>query len=108
MRKRRIPDGNGESGLFSYSELRRWKPSPVSIKDHVSWALLQQALIMYWHILAIWNSTSLVASIVAELDDTLTRFTDDRKDSVQASHELPSEVFVWKMTIGEVGSGPTL
>jgi hypothetical protein len=72
----------------------------VSIKDHVSWALLQQALIMYWHILAIWNPTSLVASIVAELDDTLTRFTDDRKDSVRASHELPSEVFVWKTTVG--------
>jgi hypothetical protein len=42
--KWRISDGKVESGLFSYSELRRWQPSPVSIKDHVGWALLQQAL----------------------------------------------------------------
>jgi hypothetical protein len=33
--KWRIPDGNGESGLFSYLEHQRWYPSPVSIKDHV-------------------------------------------------------------------------
>jgi hypothetical protein len=39
-----IPDGKVESGLFSYSELRRWQPPPVSIKDRIGWALLQQAL----------------------------------------------------------------
>jgi hypothetical protein len=38
--KWRIPDGKVESGLFSYSELRRWLPPPMSIKDHVGWALL--------------------------------------------------------------------
>jgi hypothetical protein len=36
--------GKVESGLFLYSELRRWLPPPMSIKDHVGWALLQQAL----------------------------------------------------------------
>jgi hypothetical protein len=40
--------GMNESGLFSYSELRRWQPPPVSIKDRIGWALFQQALIMYW------------------------------------------------------------
>jgi hypothetical protein len=39
--------GRSKGGLFSYSELRRWKPMPVSIKKHVGWALLRQALIMY-------------------------------------------------------------
>jgi hypothetical protein len=34
------------------------------------------------------------------LDDTLPRFTDDRRDSVQATHVLPDEVFVWKMALG--------
>jgi hypothetical protein len=42
--KWRIPDGKVKSGLFSYSELRRWEPPLVSIKDRVGWALLQQAL----------------------------------------------------------------
>jgi hypothetical protein len=42
----------------------------VSIKDRVGWALLQQALIMYWHILDLWGPTNIVASMVTELDDT--------------------------------------
>jgi hypothetical protein len=37
--KWRILDGKDESGLFSYSELRRWFPLPMSIKDRVSGAL---------------------------------------------------------------------
>jgi hypothetical protein len=49
----------------------------VSIKDHVGWALLQQALIMYWRILDLWGPANLVVSTVAELDDTPLYFTDD-------------------------------
>jgi hypothetical protein len=49
------------------------------IKDTVGWALLQQALIMYWHIWSIWNPASLVALTVTKLDDTLPHFADDRR-----------------------------
>jgi hypothetical protein len=55
------------------------------IKDHVGWALLQQALIMYWCIRDVWGPVNLVASTIAELNDTLPRFTDDRSDSVRAT-----------------------
>jgi hypothetical protein len=72
----------------------------MSIKDYVGWALLQQALIMYWRIHDLWGPTNLVALTVAELDDTLPRFMDDRRDSVRATHGLPIEVFVWKMALG--------
>jgi hypothetical protein len=54
----------------------------VSIKDYVGWALLQQALIMYWRIQDLWGPTNLVAATVAELDGTLPRFTDVQWDSV--------------------------
>jgi hypothetical protein len=60
---------------------------PVSIKDHVGWALLQQALIMYWRIRELWGPANLVASTVAELDDALPRFTDVHWDSVRATHD---------------------
>jgi hypothetical protein len=49
----------------------------MSIKDRVGWALLQQALIMYWRIQDLWGPANLVASIVAELDDTSLYFTND-------------------------------
>jgi hypothetical protein len=38
--------------------------------------------------------------MIAELDDTLPRFTYDRRDSVQATHGLPGEVFAWKPALG--------
>jgi hypothetical protein len=38
--------------------------------------------------------------MAAELDDTLPCFTDDRRDSVRATHVLPSEVFAWKTALG--------
>jgi hypothetical protein len=34
------------------------------------------------------------------LDDTLPRFTNDRRDSVRATHGLPVEVFTWKAALG--------
>jgi hypothetical protein len=64
----------------------------VSIEDRVSWALLQQVLIMYWRIRDLWGPTNLVASTVIELDDTLPRFTDVQWDSVQATHRCPSRL----------------
>jgi hypothetical protein len=42
----------------------------VSIKDRIGWALLQQALIMYWRIQDLWGPINLVALMVVELDDT--------------------------------------
>jgi hypothetical protein len=38
--------------------------------------------------------------MVTELDDTLPHFTNDRRDSVWATHRLPGEVFAWKTTLG--------
>jgi hypothetical protein len=72
----------------------------MSIKDRVGWAPLQHGLIMYWRIRDIWNLANIVASMVAELDDTLSRFTNDRRDSVQATQGLPIEVLTWKMALG--------
>jgi hypothetical protein len=65
----------------------------MSINDLIGWALLQQALIMYWHKQDLWGSHKLSSSMVTELDDNLPRFTDDRTDSVHATHELPIEAF---------------
>jgi hypothetical protein len=61
----------------------------VSIKDRVGWALLQQALIMYWHILDLWGPTNIVASMVTELDDTPLCLMDVHWDSVGATHGCP-------------------
>jgi hypothetical protein len=72
----------------------------MSIKDHVSWALLHQALIIYWCIWDLCGPANLVALTIAKLDDTLPRFADDRRDSVCATHGLPIEVFAWKMALG--------
>jgi hypothetical protein len=38
---------------------------------------IDQALIMYWHICDLWGSTNLVASTVAELDETPLYLMDD-------------------------------
>jgi hypothetical protein len=71
----------------------------VSIKDRVSWAMLQQALILYWHIRDLWGPANLVALTIAEFDDTLPRFTDVHWNSVRATHGLSVEVFAWKTTL---------
>jgi hypothetical protein len=49
----------------------------VSIKDRISCALLQQALIMYWRIRNLLGPINLVVSTIAELDDTPPYFTGD-------------------------------
>jgi hypothetical protein len=56
--------------------------------------------------MAYGGPTNLVASTVAELDDTLPHFTDDRRDSVQATHRLPVEVFTWKTALGRGRNQP--
>jgi hypothetical protein len=61
---------------------------------------------MYWCIRAIWNPAKLVASTVVEFDDTLPCFTDDRRDSVRVTHQLPGEVFVWKTALGRGRTRP--
>jgi hypothetical protein len=48
----------------------------VSLKDLINWALLQEALIMYWRIQHLLGPANLVALTVAESDDTIPRFTD--------------------------------
>jgi hypothetical protein len=48
----------------------------VSIQDRVGWALLQQALIMYWRIQDLWGHINLVALMVVELDDTALCLAD--------------------------------
>jgi hypothetical protein len=55
---------------------------------------------MYRRIWELLGSRKLSSSTVTELDDNLPHFTDDRRDSVRATHGLPSEVFVWKTTLG--------
>jgi hypothetical protein len=70
----------------------------------VNWELIVwprwTRLIMYWRIRDLWGPANLVASTVAELDDTLPRFMDIQWDSVWASHGVPVEVFMWKMALG--------
>jgi hypothetical protein len=61
----------------------------VSSKDGVGWALLQEALIVYWCIRDLWGHVNLVASTVAKLDDNLPRFMDVQWDIVRATHRIP-------------------
>jgi hypothetical protein len=64
---------------------------------------LQQALTIYWRIWAIWVPANLIALTVIELDDTSQMV---RRDSVRATHRLPSEVFTWKTALGRGRTGP--
>jgi hypothetical protein len=43
--KCRILDEKGESGLLSCSDIRRWQPLHVSIKDRVGWAIWNKHLL---------------------------------------------------------------
>jgi hypothetical protein len=49
---------------------------------------------MYWCIRDLWGPTNLVASTVAELDDTPPYLTDDIRDSVGATHKYPLKYHV--------------
>jgi hypothetical protein len=71
-----ILDGKDESGLMSDSELQGGSPR-LSIKDCIGCALLQQALSCVLTHTRLWGPANLVASTVAELDDTQLYFTGD-------------------------------
>jgi hypothetical protein len=49
----------------------RWWPPPVSIKACIGFVRMDKHLIMYWRIRDIWSPANLVASSIAESDDTL-------------------------------------
>jgi hypothetical protein len=72
-----ILDENDESGLMLDSELQggslhlcRLRTAPVVPYCNKHW-------VAYWHIRDLWGPTNLVASTVAELDDSPLYFTDD-------------------------------
>jgi hypothetical protein len=75
----------------------------VSIKDCVSWATLQQALIMYWRTQNLWGPGNLVASTVTELDDTPLCLTDVHWDNTGATHGCLSRYRVEDLHYGTVG-----
>jgi hypothetical protein len=66
----RIPDGKvGERSVFMF-RAPRWYPLSVSVKDR-SFGPSEQVQLCK-HIRDLWGTTNLVASSVAELDDTLS------------------------------------
>jgi hypothetical protein len=65
----------------------------------------EQALIMYWRIRDLWGPVNLVASTVAELDNTLPHFMDVQWDSVWVTHGCPL-VIMWKTTLGQGRTRP--
>jgi hypothetical protein len=60
---------------------------------------LQQALSCILMHTGISPPQKLNSSMVTELDDTLPCFTNDRRDSVRATHGLPGEGFMWKTAL---------
>jgi hypothetical protein len=44
-----------------------------------------------------WGPTKILASSVAEFDDTLPYLMDDRRESAWATHGVPAEAYTWKM-----------
>jgi hypothetical protein len=89
-----------KSGLDHKLRTIWWLPPPVSIKAHISWALMSKHLIIYWRIRDLWGLANLVVSCVTELDNTLPRFTGVQLGSVWATHGMSAEAYVWKTTLG--------
>jgi hypothetical protein len=81
-------------------------PSPVSTKDRIGWAMLQQALIIYLRIHDLWGPTNLVALTANELDDTLPHLTNLHWDSVWATHGCPSRLSCGRHSIGRGRTWP--
>ena len=68
--KWRIPDGKGgEWNVFMFGALKVVAPACVDQGPH-QLGPDDQALIMYWRIWDLWGPANLVASTIAELDDT--------------------------------------
>jgi hypothetical protein len=75
----------------------------VLIKDYVGWALLQQALSCVLPIRDLWGPANLVASMVAELDDTPLYFRDDIGIVFGPPTDYPSRFSRGRRHYGTVG-----
>jgi hypothetical protein len=80
----------------------------VLIKDHVSCALLQQALSCVLTHMGFMGSHKLSSLTVVELDDTIPRFTDDIGIVFGPPTDYRSRFLHGRRHSGEVGPGPTL
>jgi hypothetical protein len=77
----------------------------VSVKAYVGWALLNKHLNVLTHT-GHMESPNLVASCVDELDDILPRFMGVQWDSVQATHGVFTEAYMWKTALGRGRTRP--
>jgi hypothetical protein len=72
-----ILDGKDESGLMLDSELQGGSPHLCRLRTASVVPCCNKHWVVYWHIRDLWGPANLVASTVAELDDTPLYFTDD-------------------------------
>jgi hypothetical protein len=70
-------DGKVESGLMSYSELQGGSPRLCRLRTASVVPCCNEHWVVYWCIWDLWGLANLVASTVAELDDTPLYFMDD-------------------------------
>jgi hypothetical protein len=97
--KWRILGGKVESGLDRKFGAPRWWPPPMLIKAcvaHIGWALLYKHLNVLTH------------TGRDELGDSLPRFIVIQWDSVQATHSVFTEAYVWKTAPGRGRTWPSL
>jgi hypothetical protein len=88
--------GRNGSGLIWYSELQDGSPHLCQLRtDRL--ALVSMFVLCTGTYRILWDPTNLLASMIAELDDTLPYLTDDTWDSAWATHGVSTEAYVWKM-----------
>jgi hypothetical protein len=75
---------------------------PMSIEDRSS-GPDEQDWVVYWRIHDLWGPANLVASTVAELDDTLLYFTDDIGIVFEPLTDYPVRFSRWRRHYGTVG-----
>jgi hypothetical protein len=81
------------------SELQGGSPCLRWLRPHVSWALMNKHLIMYWCIQDLWGPANLVASCVTELDDTIPPYRC-YTGWCWATHGVSAEADTWKTALG--------
>jgi hypothetical protein len=91
--------GRSGRGLLSIQSSEGGSPRLCRLRP-CRLGLNEQALIMYWRIQDLWGPINLVASTVAELDDTPPYFIDVQWDSVRATHSVSIEAYAWKTALG--------
>jgi hypothetical protein len=77
----------------------------MSVKSHVSWVQMNKHLkctVAY----GTYRNPNWVALCVDELDDTLPRFMGVQWNSVQATHDVSTEAYAWKVAQGRGGTQP--